>query len=138
MTILARFSRSIAVRESSGREDGQPRIRPDRGFMAHERQAFDPCLSHEEAVEWVVVQRRESGRGFCVLERNGERLQSQAQGGRGGGLWSTETTEGLLDHDFPDRGGAQIDIVAGVTDRLADLPRSAVCRAQATTGRRVC
>src|SRR6202162_78858 len=119
LTILARFSRSMAVRKTLGREDGQPRIRPDRGVMAHERQALDLRLRYEEAVEWVVVQRRKSRRGFGVFERNGKRLQSQTQGGHGGRFWSTKTAEGLLDHDFPDRGGAQINIVLGVTDRLA-------------------
>src|SRR3990172_8110417 len=84
-----------------------------------EGESFDAGLRDQHSVEGVAMQGWQLRRGLGMLEGDGERLESEAEGRSRHRLRHTETPERLLDCNLPNGCGAQIDLVRRIADGAA-------------------
>jgi hypothetical protein len=85
--------------------------------MGDERQLFGLGLSHEHAVKRIVMMAGQATRGERMGHRDGECVKAIRGQGFREVIGSLELPEGLLDTDFPGRGGTHKDKRVGRANR---------------------
>jgi hypothetical protein len=96
-------------------------IPQDRVILRKQCQAFDPCLSNQQTIEWVFVERRESAYAEGVLAGNCQFTITMCQKAISEHAGITDkigSSASVFDRSLPDRDSAEEYFVRRVIQQM--------------------